>query len=178
MTNSMHFTTPRLSAVPISADHMEWMRRLVQDPRVAATLGGVPSEDALAGIMQRNLDHWSAHGFGIWNFTLRSSGDYVGRAGLRHVSPETWSGEIELAYAVMADYWRNGYATEMSQAVLRTGFEQLRLPSIVCFTLPHNIASRRVMEKLGFVYERDGQHAGLPHVFYRLTASRFDSHRG
>ena len=38
---------------------------------------------------------------------------------------------------------------------------------IVCFTLPTNRASQRVMEKVGFVYERDITHANLPHVLYR-----------
>jgi RimJ/RimL family protein N-acetyltransferase len=38
----------------------------------------------------------------------------------------------------------------------------------VSFTLPHNAASRRVMEKAGLTYERDITHAGLPHVLYRL----------
>jgi RimJ/RimL family protein N-acetyltransferase len=46
-------------------------------------------------------------------------------------------------------------------------FEQLELLSIVAFTLPDNVASRRVMDKAGFEYERDIMHAGLAHVLYR-----------
>lgn len=42
---------------------------------------------------------------------------------------------------------------------------------LVAFTLPHNAASRRVMEKAGFAYERDTEHAGLPHVLYRSRRS-------
>ena len=45
--------------------------------------------------------------------------------------------------------------------------EELSLPTIVAFTLPTNIASRRVMEKCGLVYERPIIHADLPHVLFR-----------
>jgi len=38
----------------------------------------------------------------------------------------------------------------------------------VCLTQPHNVGSRRVMEKAGFTYEREFLRAGLPHVLYRL----------
>ena len=47
----------------------------------------------------------------------------------------------------------------------------LQRPDLVCFTLTTNHASQRVMEKVGFRYECNVLHAGLPHVFYRLTAS-------
>ena len=49
-------------------------------------------------------------------------------------------------------------------------FDDLGLGEIVAFTLPTNIASRRVMEKSGFAYEREIVHAGLPHVLYRQAA--------
>ena len=51
-------------------------------------------------------------------------------------------------------------------------FDVLGLPDLVTYTLPGNLASRRVMEKLGFTYEREVVHADLPHVLYRLTRRR------
>ena len=45
----------------------------------------------------------------------------------------------------------------------------IKQTELVSFTLPHNAPSRRIMERLGMTYERDGEYAGLPHVFYRLT---------
>ncbi len=44
------------------------------------------------------------------------------------------------------------------------------LSEVVSYTLPHNAASRRVMEKLGFSYEREIVHADLPHVLYRIQS--------
>ena len=45
---------------------------------------------------------------------------------------------------------------------------------MVSFTLADNVASRGVMEKLGFAYDGDVEHAGLPHVLYRLRAHTWE----
>jgi RimJ/RimL family protein N-acetyltransferase len=76
--------------------------------------------------------------------------------------------EVEVGYGLVAEFWGQGLATEIAAASVQTGFEVLGLPDLVCFTLTTNMRSQRVMEKVGFRYERDGEHAGLPHVFYRL----------
>ena len=60
-----------------------------------------------------------------------------------------------------------GLATELAFTAVDVGFEALELERLIAFTLPHNIASRRVMEKAGFTYEREIVHATLPHVLYR-----------
>ena len=49
-------------------------------------------------------------------------------------------------------------------------FGPLGLDRVVAFTLPDNVASRRVMAKAGFIYGRDIEHAGLPHVLYGRAA--------
>ena len=56
-------------------------------------------------------------------------------------------------------------------ASVRAGFEELGLADLVCFTLTTNRASQRVMEKVGFGFEREVEHAGLPHLLYRLRAA-------
>jgi [ribosomal protein S5]-alanine N-acetyltransferase len=67
--------------------------------------------------------------------------------------------------------WGQGFATELAHECVEVGFEQLGLLEIIAFTQPDNVASRRVMEKSGFEYERDIIHAGLPHVLYRRRRS-------
>jgi RimJ/RimL family protein N-acetyltransferase len=88
---------------------------------------------------------------------------------LRHVRVGG-NDEIELAYAVAADRWGQGLATETAGAMLTIGFRDLGLAEVVCFTMTSNRASRRVMEKLGFTYERNIVYANLPHVLYRRRA--------
>lgn len=145
------------------------LERMHSDPRVMKTLGGVraPAETLL--FLEQSLDHWNTHGFGLWVLRDRMSRRFVGRGGLRHVHVGGCD-EVELAYALMSESWNQGFATEVSKAILAVGFTHLGLADVVCFTMATNLASRRVMGKLGFRYERDGLHANLPHVFFRLDA--------
>jgi ribosomal-protein-alanine N-acetyltransferase len=163
------FRTDRLLAERLSEGDLADIRRMHRDPRVMATLGGLRSDEETARYLRDNLDHWDRYGYGIWALRDRTDGRFVSRAGLRntHVGGED---EVELAYALVADYWNKGLATEMARAIPEVAFEDLGLTDVVCFTLPTNGASRRVMEKAGFEYERDVVHAGLPHVLYRITA--------
>jgi len=75
---------------------------------------------------------------------------------------------FEVGWTIAADHWRRGFAVEAAGMPLQIGFCELRLDEIVSFTLADNVASRGVMEKLGFTYDGEVEHAGLPHVLYRL----------
>jgi RimJ/RimL family protein N-acetyltransferase len=140
-----------------------------QDPRVMATLGGLRPLEELQKRHQRNLDHWRQHGFGWWVARHLADGRFVGRGGLRHVLIDGKE-EMEVGYGLVAEFWGQGLATELAAASVRVGFEVLKLPELVSFTLPTNKKSRRVMEKVGFQYEKDVEWAELPHVLYRLRA--------
>jgi ribosomal-protein-alanine N-acetyltransferase len=164
------FGTDRLVAERLREEHLGEIQEMHRDPRVMATLGGLRSDEETACYLRDNLDHWERHGYGIWVFRDRAEGLFVGRAGLRNTHLGG-NDEVELAYALVAEYWNRGLATEMAGAILELAFERLELTDVVCFTLPTNRASRRVMEKAGFGYERDVVHAGLPHVLYRITAT-------
>jgi len=61
---------------------------------------------------------------------------------------------------------------------LKVGFRHLGFPEITSWTLPINLASQRVMEKLGFQYERDFEFAGLVHRFYRLVKGDWRGYDG
>lgn len=162
--------TSRLTAERLHDDHLGDLCRMHRDVRVMATLGGTRSDAETRIFLRDNLDHWTQHGFGLFVFRERASGVFVGRGGLRHVEIGG-EDEIELAYAVMAAFWRKGLATEMAAALLRLGTEELGVTGIVAFTLTTNMGSRRVMEKLGLRFERDIRHAGLPHALYRSGAA-------
>ncbi len=105
---------------------------------------------------------------------IDENGRLVGRAGLRNTRVGGGDG-VELAYALAVEYWNRRMATEVAKAILKLAFERLGLTNIVCFTLATNRASRRVMEKAGFAYERAVVHAGLPSVLYRITSRGVDA---
>lgn len=63
--------------------------------------------------------------------------------------------EVDLGYRFMSQYWGKGYATEANAASLELGFKTLHLKKIIAMVMPLNTASIRVLEKLGFKYEKD-----------------------
>ncbi|MEH1832455.1 MAG: GNAT family N-acetyltransferase [Nostoc sp.] len=136
---------------------------------VMATLAGVRSDKQTQEFLKENLNHWKRYGYGLWIFRDKVKNQFVGRGGLRNVHIAD-NDEVELAYSLMTEFWGKGLATEMGETILKVGFEQLGLTEVVCFTTTTNRASQRVMEKLGFQYERNLIHADLHHVFYRLKA--------
>ena len=85
--------------------------------------------------------------------------------------------EVELGYGLRPEWWDRGLATEMSRTALEVGFDRLGLDSIVSFTMPANVRSRHVMEKLGFTHERDFVWADHSHVLYRITRADWQQGR-
>ena len=163
--------TERLVGERLREEHFAYQRALDSDPDVMATLGGVRSENESLELLRSGLDHWDRHGFGPWVFHARETGETVGGAALRraHVGGRD---EVELGYRVAAAWWGRGIATEMASALVGVARDRLGLAELVAFTLPDNLASRRVMEKVGFTYERDIEWARLPHVLYRLRLAQ------
>jgi [ribosomal protein S5]-alanine N-acetyltransferase len=160
--------TERLRAEPISAAHQQDMVQLLCDPRVASTLGGVPSPARVAAEIEHLAEHFRRHGYGFWVWREKATGEVVARGGIEHTHV-AGRDEVEVGWAVMADRWGEGFASELGAASVRAAFDEHGIDELVSFTLPDNRASRRVMEKLGFAYERDVVHAGEPHVLYRLA---------
>ena len=161
--------TAHLGCERIRPEHAPEERRLLGDTRVGATLWSRPAPPTDAEIIDglaAKVDHWNRHGFGVWLLRDRETGEPVGRGGLQYTFTAGLH-DVEAGWAILPDRWGQGLATELAHACVQVAFEQLGLRQIVAFTLPDNIASRRVMEKAGFEYERDIVHAGMPHVLYR-----------
>jgi ribosomal-protein-alanine N-acetyltransferase len=166
VTDLDRLETKRLVGERLREEHFAYHRAMDTDPDVMATLGGVRSENESRETLRSGLEHWARNGFGPWVFHVRETGETVGGAPLRRVVIEGRD-EVELGYRVAAAWWGRGIATEMASALVGVARERLGLAEIVAFTLPYNVASRRVMEKVGFAYERDIEWAALPHVLYR-----------
>jgi [ribosomal protein S5]-alanine N-acetyltransferase len=143
---------------------------MYRDPRVMATLGGVRSEEQTRELLERHLANWAAHGLGWWVVRELATGRFAGRGGLRYCTIDGCQ-EIEVSYGFLPEFWGRGLATELAAESVRVAFETLRQTEMVSLILPSNAASRRVLEKCGFRYERDVIHADLPHALYRLTAA-------
>jgi RimJ/RimL family protein N-acetyltransferase len=166
-----HVETPRMICERLRVEHLPDVTRLLQDPRISEWLwphGGPTDQDLVNATAQKD-QHWERYGFGLWLLRDRETLEAVGWGGMQWTFVADLD-EVEVAWAIVPERWGQGLATELAQTSLASAFGPLGLSEIIAFTLPHNVASRRVMEKAGFVYERDIVHALLPHVLYRRRA--------
>ena len=166
MQNVETFTTARMTATRVGEGDFDDLFRLNQDPEVAKTMAGTRSEAETREFIAGAAEHWARYGYGFWIFRDRTDGRFIARAGIHQVVIDGVP-EIEIAYAVMPEFWRRGFATEMARAMIDIA-QRLGIRDLVAFTLPTNLGSRGVMEKAGFRYQRDIVWANLPHVLYRL----------
>jgi RimJ/RimL family protein N-acetyltransferase len=115
-------------------------------------------------------ERWEEYRSGVWAVTDKVTGEFMGHCGLGPV-PE--AGEIEVLYSLGKAYWGRGIATEAARASVRFGFEQANLDRLIALAVPENIGSRRVMEHLGFVYDREVHYFGLDLTYYVLPRAKF-----
>ena len=116
-------------------------------------------------------EHWQKHGFGDWAVTAKADGELLGHCGLNFV-PEV--SEVEVEYALAKAYWGRGIASEAARASLKFGFEILRLPRIIALADPQNIASWRVMEKVGLTYQKEVFFFGMQLVYYQIERGEYE----
>ncbi|MBV8653935.1 MAG: GNAT family N-acetyltransferase [Alphaproteobacteria bacterium] len=161
------FTTRRLAAERLCHDHLADLVTLHLDPEVSRYLGGIRAPDVTQAYVAANIAHWDRYGFGLWVLKTRT-GAFAGRAGLRHITIDG-ADEIEVAYTLKRSLWGQGLASEIALALVDIGLSKLRLPSLVGVASVGNLASRRVLEKSGFVFEGSEIYQGEEVVVYRVT---------
>jgi ribosomal-protein-alanine N-acetyltransferase len=147
------------------AAHDEELAALHADPRVMATMGGVATPEQSRAWIERNLHHGEEPRLGIFVFHEQDTGRFVGRGAIRRIEIGGAT-EVEVGYALAFDSWGRGYATEMARALAAHAEAEGHGP-LVAYTEPTNAASRRVLEKAGFRYERDLVHHGRDQLLYR-----------
>ena len=155
-------TTARLGLRRFTPADLDWLVALYRDPEVMRFLGGVKDRTATEDLLRRRiLDYYDAHpGLGIWMTTETSTRTRVGFHLLNHPQGESF---IQVGFALARAAWGRGYGTEMAEAVLRYGFTTLALPRIAAIANLDNLASQRVLLKIGL--HRHGERA-LAHPAY------------
>ena len=144
--------TDRLRLRPFrEEDAPEHHRVIYGDAEVMRYLpGGVPRTlEQTQELLARFARHWADHGFGAWAVLDKQKDILMGQCGLQTL-PGTR--RVEVFYALGAAYWNQGYTTEAARAALRFGFEEAGLPEVTALAVPENVASRRVMVKVGMEY--------------------------
>jgi RimJ/RimL family protein N-acetyltransferase len=149
------------------------------DPRVMEFFPALLSPAESGALVDRAQAHFDRHGFGPFAVELLENQFFIGFIGLSIPNFDApFMPAVEIGWRLAFDCWGRGLATEGARAVIRYAFEDLGLDGLVSFTVPENLRSRRVMEKLGMTHDPadDFDHPRLPeghplrrHVLYRLT---------
>lgn len=179
--------TPRLLLREWSPADRSPFASLNADPAVMEHFPSTLTREESDSLALRIERHFEEHGFGLWAMELKGEAAFIGFTGLLVPSFEApFTPCVEIGWRLARPYWGRGLATEAAREVLRFGFTQLDLREIVSFTVPDNLRSRGVMEKLGMVRDPadDFEHPSLPpghrlrrHVLYRMTRERWDGVR-
>ncbi len=142
------------------------------DPEVNKFLGGSTLQNAtsLAKRIRFYMSCYDSHGFGTCAMIWKPTGEMIGSAGLQ---PLEDTGEIEVGYSMIREYWGKGIGTEAARAWLDHGFRNHGLKRIVAVAHTENWASRRIMEKLGMHYEKTEVHYDAECAFYAISADEF-----
>jgi len=108
------------------------------------------------------------HGVQYWPLFLLKSGEFVGCCGLRPYGEE--EGVFELGCHILPQHWRKGYAFEAISSVISHAFGELQARRLFAGHHPENLASKRLLERLGFAYTHHELYppTGLEHPSYQL----------
>jgi RimJ/RimL family protein N-acetyltransferase len=164
--------TDRLILRALLPEDVEGMFRLDSDPDVHRYLGKQPvqnihqSGDMIANIRQQ----YSDFGIARWAVIEKGTGEFVGWSGLKLVTEarNNHTNFYDIGYRLIKDYWGKGYATESALAALTYGFNVLNLPIIYGMADIENVASNKVLQKIGLQFVETFDLDGTLHNWYEL----------
>lgn len=175
--------TKRLILRPWKKEDLEPLSRLNIDPRTMEFLFAPLTREESSARLEIYTRHIEDYGWGLWAVSAPGVSDFIGWIGLWPIGFDShFTPAIEVGWRLLPEFWGQGYATEGAEASLQYGFDTLKLDEIVSITVPANLRSKRVMEKLGMHTDPkdDFDHPKLPeghplkrHVLYRLKRSEW-----
>ncbi len=139
--------TPRLKLRALTEEDAEDVFALNSHPDVMKYTGEPPFrslEDAVERI--RTYPDFEERGFGRWGCLHKADQRVIGFCGLKYLSELD---AVDLGYRLLPQYWGQGLATEAALATVAFGFDVLKLSEIIGLVMPGNVASIRVLEKVG-----------------------------
>jgi len=147
------FESERLRFREFNFDDAENLYQLNLDPEVIKYTGDPPFESKeTARLFIYNYKEYKLNGFGRWAVELKADGRFIGWSGLKINELD----KVDLGYRFFKSEWGKGYATEAAKACLEYGFNKLAMMEIIARCAKENLASVKVIEKLGMEFYMEG----------------------
>jgi RimJ/RimL family protein N-acetyltransferase len=160
------FETQRLLLRPLTLRDLEDLYELYRRPELMRYITGEPR--SYAKTRARLLDHIAdheRHGFGLCAAICKETGEMIGRCGLEPI-PGPTGVEGNIAWLFKRACWGRGLATEFGKEMVAYGFAELGLKRIVATAVHANLASIRIMQKIGMQWV----HSTARGVLYEIVA--------
>ncbi|OJY67813.1 MAG: GNAT family N-acetyltransferase [Rhizobium sp. 60-20] len=166
----MILETPRLVLTMWDKSDAEIIRQLHSTIETTRYLsGGVPwTLEKAEERLQSWFDEQARDGTTKYKMLRREDGRFIGRAGFSRFL-ESGRGEFELGYSLQKDAWGNGYATEIAGALAKWFFTRGIADRFIAFTHPENVASQRVLQKIGMQYDAPIVVGGAKGLCFRMS---------
>lgn len=159
---------------PFTLNYLDALCALNSDPEVMKYITGgepMPREQTQARL-SFYLSHWQRHGFGLFAVEYKKTDEFAGFCGLQYLDG---TAEVEVGYRLARNYWGKGVATESARASLQFGFDHLNLDRIVAVVHPDNLASQRVIEKIGLKYEKQARYYNADVMYYAISRNDIET---
>ena len=172
--------TARLRLRPWQDRDLPAFAEMNADPRVRKFFPSLLTREESDASVARFQEMYALDGYAFMATELRETSEFIGLIGIQRMNfllPGLSVPAVEIGWRLNEKSWGKGLATEGARACLSLAFEKFHLPEVVAFTIPANLPSRRVMEKLGMIRNPDEDFddpripAGHPfqrHVLYRI----------
>ncbi len=163
----------RLYLRKLTESDLPFLLSIDQDPEVMKYIGPIRNEAEIKARLEITLNKYrSRPGYGRWMACKKSGEEPIGWACLKDLDG---SRMIELGYRLSLQEWGQGYATEISRALVKYGFTERNLEEIVAVTHPLNTASQKVLLKAGLTYEKNAYYYQNPVRFYSIRRIQWSS---
>lgn len=149
--------TDRLRLREFILEDAEFVLKLVNTPLWHEFIGDkniYTREAALAYIQNSLQKSYEKNGYGLWLMQLKDTSESIGMCGL--VNRDSLD-DIDIGFALLPTYERNGFTFEAAKATLQYAKNTLAIDKIVAITNPKNVASIRLLNKLGLQFEKEVQ---------------------
>lgn len=155
--------TERLVLREFDISDAQSMYELNLDPEVIKYTGDPPFKSLdEAKTFLENYQDYQKNGFGRWAMITKEENEFIGWCGLK-LNEETY---IDLGFRIFRKHWGKGYATEAARACINYGFNQLGFKQIIGRVVAENVASIKVLEKIGMQYWKNDMCNGFENARY------------
>ncbi len=164
----MQIETSRLMLRKFTHSDLLELAPILADPQVMKfSTRGIYSHLQTQRVIEKFIDSYQKNGFGMWAVILKESTALIGYCGLG-IDIIDDRAEPEIGYRLATEFWGQGLATEAASACIRYGFDCAELSYILGVAERRNLASVRVLEKIGMTFDRETIFRGVKMDCYKI----------